>query len=194
MTETFTAFLGQCRAAQGRAEDIAAALGHLGPHPEGLLVFSDSTGRQVDLNLSGTPIEERAPSGFRPSGARKPGRPKLGVKAREVTLLPRHWDWLAGQRGGASASLRRLVEDAMRTAAPTPDAAYAFLTAIGGDLPGYETAIRALFANDPNRFARALADWPEDIRDHAIWLAPPDSPAVSPADSPAEHPAEPPSR
>lgn len=179
-TETWTAFIGSTRVAQGPQEAVAATLSALGQgaHPEGLLVFSDRTGSQVDLNLSGRPAEDRPLTGYRPDGRprRGPGRPKLGVKAREVTLLPRHWDWLAQQRGGASAALRRLVEAATREAAPPTqaagrDAAYAFLTAIAGDLPGYETAIRALYAEGGKGFAAAMADWPEDIRNHARTLA-----------------------
>lgn len=174
-----TAFIGTDRIASGPSDDLAETLAARGggPHPDGLRVFSDRTGAEVDLNLSGRPAEDRAPHGFRPDGTRSrgPGRPKLGVKAREVTLLPRHWEWLARQRGGASASLRRLVEEAMRTdETPTAagrDAAYAFLTAIAGDLAGYETAIRALYAEGGRDFAAALQDWPADVRDHARRLA-----------------------
>lgn len=178
-SDTYTAFIDTTRVAEGAHDTIAAALTKLGrgAHPEGLLVFSDRTGAQVDLNLSGRPTEYRPATGFRPDGTpqRGPGRPRLGVKAREVTLLPRHWDWLAKQRGGASAALRRLVEDKIREDAPAPaagrDAAYAFLTAIAGNFPGYETAIRALYAEGGKEFAAAIADWPKDIRTHARKLA-----------------------
>jgi len=173
-TPRLTAFIGPTRVAAGTAEELIAALAPLGAHPEGLLVFSDRTGQPTDLNLSGTCAPERAPQGFRPDGSRSRGRPKLGVKAREVTLLPRHWAWLAGQRGGASASLRRLVEAAMGAEAPKPgsaDAAYAFLTAIAGDLPGYEAVIRALFAGDGDGATAGMADWPGDIRAYAADLA-----------------------
>ena len=183
MTDSYTAFIGHRRVAQGPADTLAATLAARGEgaHPEGLLVFSDRTGAQVDLNLSGRAPEHRPPRGFRPDGTpqRGPGRPKLGVKAREVTLLPRHWDWLAKQRGGASAALRRLVEAEMRrtpepdraTAPAGRDAAYAFLSAIAGNLPGYEEAIRALYGDGGKGFAAAIAGWPEDIRDHARGLA-----------------------
>ncbi|HHS94005.1 MAG TPA: DUF2239 family protein, partial [Rhodobacterales bacterium] len=126
-----------------------------------------------------TAATPRAPVGVPPAGARKRGRPKLGVTAREVTLLPRHWDWLARQRGGASATLRRLVaaqmarETEAETPEATPEAAYAFLAAIGGNLPGFEATIRALFAGDRAGVARAMADWPDDIRTHALTLARP---------------------
>jgi hypothetical protein len=105
------------------------------------------------------------------------GRPKLGVVAREVTLLPRHWDWLNTQPGGASVALRKLVEEARRTSGDrdrtraAQEAAYHFMSAIAGDLPGFEEATRALFAYDRRRFGDLVAQWPEDVRDHAIRLA-----------------------
>jgi hypothetical protein len=160
--ETFTAFLGATRAAQGSRARLTATLAPLGPHPEGLLVFSDETGQQVDLDLSGG------------AAAAPRGRPKLGVTAREVTLLPRHWEWLARQRGGASAALRRLIDAQLDAEDPGParrDAAYRFVTAIAGDLPGYEAAIRALYAGDGPGFAAAMQSWPDDIRAHALNLA-----------------------
>lgn len=158
--ETFTAFQNGARLAQGTRAALELRLQPLGPHPEGLLVFSDRTGRETDLNLSGKPLPPPR------------GRPKMGVKSREVTLLPRHWDWLAKQRGGASPTLRRLVDAAMEAdGAGDPDRAYNFLSTIAGDRAGYEAAIRALYAGDPAGFAAAMADWPEDIRTHAITLA-----------------------
>lgn len=181
MPETCTAFIDMTRVAEGPPDTVAAALATRGegPHPAGLLVFCDRTGAQIDLDLSGRPAEDRPPRGFRPDGTarRGPGRPKLGVRAREVTLLPRHWEWLATRRGGASAELRRLVETAMRAADSAPaaaagrDAAYAFLTAIAGNLPGYEAAIRALYAEGGRGFAAAIAAWPDDIRSYAQRLA-----------------------
>lgn len=117
-----------------------------------LVVFEADTGRVVDL-------DPRAP-------VRGRGRPKLGVTAREVTLLPRHWDWLATQPGGASATLRRLVEAARREDAAAAragrDAAYRVLTELAGDRPGYEEAMRALFRGDRAGFEAAAAGWPED--------------------------------
>jgi hypothetical protein len=105
------------------------------------------------------------------------GRPKLGVVAREVTLLPRHWEWLTTQPGGVSVALRKLVEEARRTHADqdrrrqTQERAYHFMSAMGGDLPGFEEAARALFANDLPRLRELVAAWPVDVRDHAIALA-----------------------
>lgn len=145
------------------------------------LVFDDETGRVVDLDLRGGEAEvlsrlrEGAPEAASP---KRRGRPKLGVSAREVTLLPRHWDWLATQRGGASATLRRLVEAAQRRQAEEGDggraareAAYRFMAAMAGDRPGFEEATRALFARDRAGLERESAAWPEAIRDFALRRA-----------------------
>jgi hypothetical protein len=108
---------------------------------------------------------------------RGPGRPKLGVIAREVTLLPRHWDWLGTQPGGASVALRKLVEEARRTNGAkdrrraAQEAAYRFMSAMAGNLPGFEEATRALFASDRRRLSDLVAAWPADVRDYAIQLA-----------------------
>jgi len=134
------------------------------------LVF-DGAGRQVDLDLRG--VQHEPPT----DPARGRGRPRLGVVAREVTLLPRHWDWLNSQPGGTSVALRKLVEEARRTKGDNDrvraaqEAAYRFLNAIAGNLPGFEEALRALFAYDRRRFADLIAGWPQDVRDHAIGLA-----------------------
>ena len=112
-----------------------------------------------------------------PPARRGPGRPRLGVVAREVTLLPRHWDWLALQPGGASVAIRKLVEAARRSSGDkdrvrfAQEATYRFVSAIAGDKPHYEEAIRALFAADAARFDKLIAEWPADIRDHALVLA-----------------------
>ena len=108
---------------------------------------------------------------------RGPGRPKLGVVAREITLLPRHWDWLAQQPGGASVAIRKLVEQARRTGEDkdrirqAQEAAYRFMSVMAGNRPHYEDAIRALFAGDRRRFGKLIAGWPADVRDHASRLA-----------------------
>ncbi len=112
-----------------------------------------------------------------PPPPRGPGRPKLGVVAREVTLLPRHWDWLSAQPGGASVALRKLVEDARRTSAPkdrvrrAQEAVYRFMSAMAGNLPGFEEAARALVAGNRDRFAAETEAWPADVRDHARKMA-----------------------
>ena len=113
----------------------------------------------------------------RPSEPRGRGRPKLGVVAREVTLLPRHWEWLNAQPGGASVALRKLVEEARRANGDRDrqraarDAAYHFMSAMAGNLAHFEEASRALFADDRRRFAGLIASWPADIRDHVVKLA-----------------------
>src|SRR5262249_25684693 len=110
---------------------------------------------------------------------RGPGRPRLGVVAREVTLLPRHWDWLGTQPGGASVALRKLVDEARKSSAEADRAraarnrAYQFMTAIAGNLPGYEEAIRALYRNEPDRLTEQVRDWPADVRDYLFDLMQP---------------------
>ncbi len=134
-----------------------------------VLVFDDATGRQVDLDLDSPPTRADEPRG--------PGRPKLGVVAREVTLLPRHWEWLNAQRGGASVALRRLVDQARATTVDTDaqrraqGAADRFMSVMAGDLPGYEAASRALYAGDQPQFLGLSEQWPADVRDHVRRLA-----------------------
>ena len=127
-------------------------------HDPAALIFDQETGRVVD-------IDPRFPPG---EDGPRPGRPKLGVTAREVTLLPRHWDWLATQPGGASVALRKLVEEASRNPRAQQrrvrDAAYRFATALVGNAPGYEEAIRALYAGQAEEFAAHIEAWPADVR------------------------------
>jgi len=146
-----------------------------------ILIFEDQTGRQVDFDFRGTPDEvlSRLTSHplFAPSepldGARSgPGRPKLGVICREVSLLPRHWEWLGQQPGGASAALRRLVDERRKrgsgenSARIAREAAGKFMWAMAGNLPGFEEASRALYAGDHKRLEELIRDWPQDIRKH----------------------------
>ena len=184
---TYTAFLGARRIATGSLHDVALAVARAqeahGPMP---LVFSDATGRQVDLDLRGS--EEAIARRYRPAAppaAEEPaprtrGRPKLGVVAREVTLLPEHWDWLAAQPGGASVALRKLVHEARRAgsqrecARQAQERAYHLMAALAGDLPGFEEAGRALFAGDRERLALLMAPWPADLREHVARLADPE--------------------
>ncbi|WP_034177230.1 DUF2239 family protein, partial [Burkholderia ambifaria] len=185
---SYTAFEGHRRVASGPLATVAVALRQAcGDTMSGTIVtFDDATGRAIDLDLRGTADEIRVRYAAAPADAsaaagegepRGRGRPKLGVVSREVTLLPRHWDWLAAQPGGASVALRKLVEDARRTHAEADrrrDAqarAYHFMSAIAGDLPGFEEAARALYANDFARLAELIAGWPDDVRDHALALA-----------------------
>jgi hypothetical protein len=171
-----TAFDGNAILARGRLADVAVVVQQrLAERPEAaLLTFDDVTGRVVDLDLRGTPAEIIA----RLSGeARGRGRPKLGVVAREVTLLPRHWEWLSAQPGGASQTLRRLIDEARRgdrgetQGRIARETAYRFMSALAGNLPGFEEATRALFANDEIGFFRQAAGWPADIRTYAQELA-----------------------
>lgn len=177
---TCTAFIGTARLAQGPLTEVALAVkAALARDPAcSILTFDDATGRVIDLDLRGSEDDVRArlaPEEDPPSRGR--GRPRLGVVAREVTLLPRHWDWLAAQPGGASHALRRLVDEARRRdrgqseARAAQETAYRFISAMAGDLPGFEDATRALFANDASRFAIHAAAWPADIREHARKLA-----------------------
>jgi hypothetical protein len=155
-----------------------------------VLIFDDLTSNVIELDLRGTPasllqriaaMETSASPAGEPTAseesARRPGRPKLGVVAREVTLLPRHWEWLASQPGGASVALRKLVEEARRTNQGrdrrrlAQEATYRFISAMAGNEPGFEEAARALFAGNERRFAELVEPWPVDLRNHAKKLA-----------------------
>lgn len=177
-SQTCTAFDGHHLIASGVLREVAAATkraidaGARGP----VLVFDDQTSLPVEIDFRGTvddvlsriaPLADAAPRG--------PGRPRLGVVAREVTLLPRHWEWLATQPGGASATLRRLVEEARRgggdRARRAGEALDRFMQAMAGDLPHYEEASRAYWRGDRDRFDDLIDTWPADVRDHARRLA-----------------------
>ncbi|RQS76809.1 DUF2239 family protein [Burkholderia sp. Bp8963] len=203
-SSSYTAFEGHRRLATGPLSTVALTIrrasdaGSAGP----VLIFDDTTGRSIDIDLRGSDDEILARFGQpdeSPAAAdsdadtdaaepRGRGRPKLGVVSREVTLLPRHWDWLAAQPGGASVALRKLVEEARRSRAVeerrrgAKDRAYHFMSAIAGDLPGFEEAVRALYANDPSRMRALIAAWPDDVRDHALALASGDIPTSSSPD------------
>ncbi|XAH26101.1 DUF2239 family protein [Xylophilus sp. GW821-FHT01B05] len=177
---TCTAFLGTRRIASGRAADLAAQLALVAPSytlQDQMLVFDDDNGQQVDLPPPGMPIPAQPVQPAAEPPARPRGRPRLGVVAREVTLLPDQWDWLSRQPGGASATLRRLVLDARRAEGgrsrvrTAQEAAYRFMTAIAGNLPGFEEALRALFAQDQPRFDLLTRAWPEDVHRYAHKLA-----------------------
>ena len=182
-----TAFSGPQRIASGELRHVAMkAKQAYDLHPDRpVLVFDDADGRTVEVPLE-LPAADLLRLLAQPQLSatadvapppRKPGRPKLGVVAREVTLLPRHWDWLAAQPGGASVALRRLVEDARKVSSgddrrrAAQEATFRFMQAMAGDLPGFEDAARALFAGDVARFEEHAARWADDVRDHAMWLA-----------------------
>jgi hypothetical protein len=191
---TCTLFAGHRRLASGDLVTVALAARRAVDAGEGatLLAFEDATARQVELDLRGSLAEVKArhaarrdqpgaPATAAPAGTevepRGPGRPRLGVVAREVTLLPRHWEWLSAQPGGASVALRKLVEEARHGAGGrdrvrrAQEVAYRFMTALAGDLPGYEEAIRALFAGDRPRFEALTGGWPADVAAYALRLA-----------------------
>ena len=181
-----SAFSGTHRIASGELRHVAMkAKQAFDASPERpVLVFDDADARTLELPLE-LPAADLLAWLSRPqqqaSGApetpRRPGRPKLGVVPREVTLLPRHWDWLAAQPGGASVALRKLVDEARKVNAgddrrrAAQEASYRFILVMAGDAPGFEDVARALFAGDAQRFESLLLAWPEDVREHALWLA-----------------------
>ncbi|QPF84987.1 DUF2239 family protein [Bradyrhizobium genosp. L] len=187
MNPAYVAFEGEHRIAAGELRDVARAARQLldARKDAAILIFNSRTSALVEIDLRGSlddvlkrlPKPEGADEPAAAAAPRGPGRPKLGVVAREITLLPRHWDWLAQQKGGASVAIRKLIDEARRNSGDkdrtrlAQDAAYRFMTVMAGNRPHYEEAIRALFAHDRRRFATLIADWPADIRDHAIALA-----------------------
>jgi len=187
MTQRFTAFEGQRRLISGTLAEVALAVKRAAQAAAPILVFSDATGRSLDLDLRGSdedivarlpkPAPETAEPDTTAGEPRGRGRPKLGVVAREVTLLPRHWEWLNAQPGGASVALRKLVDETRRASGDRDrlraarDAAYHFMSAMAGDFAHFEEASRALFADDKRRFAELIAGWPADVRDHIVRLA-----------------------
>lgn len=199
LSRPVTAFVGDTLLLAGPLLDVAQAVKHAveAGTDATILTFDDATGRVIDIDIRGNPPEFLAhlsrsatrlaapaltggvapPSPPAPAQPRGRGRPKLGVVGREVTLLPRHWEWLNAQPGGASVALRRLVDEARRSGAPAQDArlaqerAYRVMSALAGDRPGYEEALRALFAGDRARLEAHIAEWPADIRAYTLRLA-----------------------
>ena len=183
-THTYTVFAGARRLASGTPEEVAAAALVRGGDPS-LLVFDDVTGSQVELDLRGS--EEQVRARYRaapqPPEIRGRGRPRLGVVAREVTLLPDQWEWLASQPGGASVVLRKLVQEARRAGSTrdrmrrAQERCYKVMVALAGDRPGFEEAARSLFRADMEAFRQLAERWPADIREHLLRLADPDDAA-----------------
>ncbi len=178
-----SAFAGNRLIADGPLADVVRAAKQAldaGTH-ESLLIFDDRDSRQIEVDFRGAenqvlarlPQVEPAPEPV----SRGPGRPKLGVVPREVTLLPRHWDWLAQQPGGASAVLRRLVEQAMRNHGAKDRTRHAmeavdrFMLAMTGNFAGHEEASRAFYRRDRERFTSLIEPWPIDVRNHLQKLA-----------------------
>jgi hypothetical protein len=192
-TTRCTAFMGTKAIASGDVRDVAlkakAAIDRY--KWAQVLIFDDITSALVEVDFRGSAadvlrrIDAQSSAGAaRVSEPRKtegetrhPGRPKLGVIAREVTLLPRHWDWLASQPGGASVTLRKLVELARRAnqgrdrKRRAQESAYRFLSAMAGNEPGFEEALRCLFADKREEFDQIVEPWPIDVREHAKKLA-----------------------
>ena len=182
---SFIAFAGDRCIASGDLGAVArAAKATLDRHKDAqILVFDDDSG-PIDLDLRGSVEDVLARLPEMPGASameavapapRGPGRPKLGVVAREITLLPRHWEWLARQPGGASVALRKLVDEARRAnkdrVRQAQETAYRFIAAMGENKPHYEEVARALFAGDAGRFETWTTSWPADVRDHARALA-----------------------
>ncbi len=194
-TPSYTSFNGHKRIASGSLPVNALAVKHAlaSDLSSPLLTFCDQTGQVVDIDIRGSDAEMLArlpPEGHQLQGnesaqinseessePRGRGRPKLGVVAREVTLLPRHWDWLATQPGGASVTLRKLVDEARRANVDRDrqrranECAYHFMSTMAGDMAGFEEASRALFANDAAKFRQQTEAWPSDVRDYVRYLA-----------------------
>jgi hypothetical protein len=193
----FSAFAGPKLLASGPLAEVAIAIKiATGAIADPIIIFDNATGKSLDIDLRGSHREIVArlpqpttiePETDAPAEPRGRGRPRLGVVAREITLLPRHWDWLGAQPGGASVALRKLVENARRASGDRDrqraarEAAYHFMSTMAGDRPGFEEASRALFAGDQRRFTELIANWPVDIRDHIVILAFRDQAAAPPA-------------
>ena len=186
MTETaatYTAFIGHRCLGSGGLEALVRAIKtaqEQGDKNAVLIFDDDSKPVEVDLRGSLGAVLKRLPAAPAIEAAPEKsgrGRPKLGVVAREVTLLPRHWEWLNQQPGGASVALRKLVEEARRLHLPrdrarrSQESAYRFMAAMAGNLPDYEEALRAFYAGNKRRFNSLVATWPDGVRDHAKQLA-----------------------
>lgn len=192
-TQHCTAFEGsRCIASGGFAEvaqKVKTVIDQEKHSP--VLIFNDVTSEVIEIDFRGTvedvlkrlekPVDKgesvNKPLNGDKSAQRGRGRPKLGVVSREVTLLPRHWEWLNSQPGGASVALRKLVEEARRVNSTrdkvrhSQEVAYRFMSAMAGNLPGFEEATRALFAADSERFTSLVCSWPVDIRDYTMKLS-----------------------
>ena len=182
-----TAFQGSVRIASGPLAQVAAKIKAVvdAGEPSIILILDDLTSEPIEVDFRGSVEDVVKRLATHPGGvavqvdqpAGGPGRPKLGVLAREVTLLPRHWEWLARQPGGASVALRKLVEEARRTNGgkdrlrEAQASTYRFISALAGNEAGFVEAARALFAGNAAGFNKAIGAWPPDIRAHAMKLA-----------------------
>ncbi|MEK2688043.1 DUF2239 family protein [Bdellovibrio sp. GT3] len=180
LDRTCTAFAGHKEIASGDVVEVATKVKkYLKDNAkENVLIFDDVTSALVELDLRGTveSVSRRYETLVAEAEEKKcgPGRPKLGVVSKEVTLLPQHWEWLALQPGGASVTLRKLIEEAKKKnfakdqIRQAQDAVYKFMHAVAGDLPNYEEALRAMYAYDTKKFKKMIADWPKDIQEHTL--------------------------
>lgn len=173
----YTAFAGNRQIAAGqRLLVLTAVKQYLDSNDQRVLIFEDETGRQVDFDFSGS-LDDVLERERATSTRNRPGRPRLGVVGREVSLLPRHWEWLEEQPNGISAAIRRLVDEARKRepgaqrARRLRDAISRFMWSMAGDLPNFEEAARALHAGDDDRLAELTRDWPADVRAHVARLA-----------------------
>lgn len=196
LTTPCIAFQGSRRIASGELGAVAAQLKPLmdaSSDGTAVLMFEQASSARIELDWRGSlgdvlgrlpaappadvPGDDRATQAAEHAAPRGPGRPRLGVVAKEVTLLPRHWEWLSSQRGGASVALRRLVDEARKSneqqdrLRQAQESAYRFISVMAGHEPGFEEATRALFASDASRFRTLTAAWPDDVRTHAQHLA-----------------------
>ena len=170
---TFTAFAGNRSLASGQLDEVLKQLKAYadGGGVETPLVFADESGQQVDFDLRGS-LEQVLARARGPSKRSGPGRPKLGVVSREISLLPRHWEWLKEQPQGISAALRRLVDQARKRdpsgqrARQVRDALSRVMWSMAGNLPDFEEASRALFAKRDADLRALIRGWPEDLRDY----------------------------
>lgn len=200
----YTVFCGHHRIVSGALTTATrAAKHHHDARPDSrLVVYEDATGRVVELDLRGTEQEvlnrlaahpllsDRPKDELRPPARRGPGRPKLGVVSREVSLLPRHWEWLSSRSGGASAELRRLVHRAMQEdpGSAKVDAVHRFLWDMAGDFQNFEEVTRSLFARDWPTFKAGIAGWPEDVAQYVLERIAALEPTDPPSPEPPRHP------
>lgn len=182
---TYTAFEDHKILSKGSLEDVVLKVKkrfEKSPASQ-IVIYSDATGKSMDFNFHGSEKEvlKRLEVYTTPESATAvssgPGRPKLGVISREVSLLPKHWEWLATQSGGASNTLRKLVEESMKktsgvnTVKTAQERTYKFMSVEAGDLENYEEALRALYRKDKERFSSEIKTWPRDVQKHIIELS-----------------------
>lgn len=184
---TYTAFEGHSLLIKGPLNHVVARVKRRldSSTSSTILIFSDATGKEMDFNFHGSEADVlrrieifvNTASSSGNTNSLGPGRPRLGVVSREVSLLPRHWEWLANQPGGASAALRRLVEDAKKhllseesDVKGAQERAYRFMSVLAGNFEGYEEVLRALYRRDKKAFLQNSKSWPKDVREHAFKL------------------------